>query len=98
MNRIPGMSRWLLGAVGGAAVLALAGCGGEVEQREACVDYVVCVQARDAALGYETDVVRFDIGGACWGGVQGADLCETACIQGLEFLREREPGLPGECS
>ena len=25
--------------------------------------------ARDEALGIETDVVRFDLGGECWGGV-----------------------------
>ena len=75
---------------------AAAGCG-DVQQRPACADYVACVQARDLQSGTSTNVDRFDVGGGCWGGDTGADLCETGCVQGLEFLRERQPDLPAEC-
>ena len=80
-----------------ALLLWCAGCG-EVEQTAACADYVRCLEARDAVLGTETDADRFDVGGACWGGAEGAHLCDTACSNGLAWLRDVEPDLPAECA
>jgi hypothetical protein len=76
----------------------LAGCGSGVPQRAACGDFVACVQARDMERGTTTNLTRFEPDGACWGGDEGADLCETACINGLEFLASSYVDLPEVCT
>ena len=59
---------------------------------------MACQQAIDAQLGQETDLLRFEADGECWGGIEaGAQLCDRSCVKGLEFLRERQPDLPEAC-
>lgn len=72
-----------------------AGCDG-VEQARSCQRYVACIRALDASLGRETDLERFDAGGACWGSEEGALLCERACTRGIEWY-STQPGAPAEC-
>lgn len=75
-----------------------AACGSPpVDQTSACAEWVECVAARDAALGTTTDYQRFDVGGACWGSQEGADLCTTSCEQGLTFLRDNYDDVPEGC-
>jgi|GEM_PF-1311929 len=81
----------LLGVVG------LEGCA-TVSQSEACKKYVACLSARDAKLGVSTDVKRFENGGACWGGPEGADLCTRACSSGLSWLQKSYTSLPSACN
>ena len=78
--------------------LFASGCSGPVEQRTACAEYVSCIAARDGLRGSTTNVHRFEADGDCWGSPEGADLCETSCVNGLAFLRDREQNLPEECS
>lgn len=70
----------------------------EVTQTPACASFVACAIARDAELGLETDVARFDAAGDCWGSPAGQQLCDEACDNGLTFLRERYSALPPECA
>ena len=77
-------------------VLVFAGCA-EVGPSDACVDYVACIRAQDDASGLVTDVARFEEGGACWGNPDGAGLCDRACDNGLEWMREEVADLPEEC-
>lgn len=79
-------------------LLLLLACATEVTQTAACAAFVSCAQARDAQLGLETDVARFDAAGDCWGSPAGQDLCNEACENGLAFLNERYAGLPTECA
>lgn len=92
------MSALVSRLIGLTLCLSAAGCNGPVEQRIACAEYVSCIEARDGLRGSTTNVRRFETDGGCWGSPEGADLCETACVNGLAFLREREQGLPEECS
>lgn len=80
-----------------AILLLLSGCG-PVVQTEACAAYVECLDARDAALGAETDALRFEPTGACWGSAEGATLCTNACERGLTWLRDSYDDLPAECA
>lgn len=75
----------------------IAACRIPVDQRAACAEYVTCIQARDALVGADTDLVRFQPDGECWDGALAADLCERACENGLTWLRERARSLPEEC-
>jgi hypothetical protein len=78
--------------------LLWSGCASEFGQSPTCATYVACLAARDAAQGTETDVVRFEEGGDCWGGKLGYELCDSACGNGLDFLRQREAAtLPEAC-
>lgn len=77
----------------------LIACAGDLSQTPACATFVACSLARDAQLGLETDVARFDAAGACWGGsAAGQQLCDEACDNGLVFLRERYADLPAACA
>lgn len=79
-------------------VAALLSACADTAQTQACQDYVACQQAIDAQLGQETDLLRFEAAGECWGGIEaGAQLCDRSCVKGLEFLRARQPDLPEEC-
>jgi hypothetical protein len=77
--------------------LLLVACGQRVVQTEACADWVACVQARDAAQGQSTNLERFEADGACWGGDEGAALCDRGCLAGLDWLRGEVDDLPTEC-
>lgn len=79
------------------AAALLSACA-DTAQTQACQDYVACQQAIDAQLSQETDLLRFEADGECWGGIEaGAQLCDRSCVKGLEFLRERQPDLPEAC-
>jgi hypothetical protein len=88
--------RWGLAAMCG---LGLWGCGREpLPQAESCRRFVECVRAQDAQRGMSTNLVRFEPGGGCWGGPEGAHLCEQSCTRGLEVLRRHNPALPATCT
>lgn len=78
-------------------LLLLLACA-EVTQTPACERYVACLDARDAARGTTTDMLRFEAAGDCWGTPAGADLCDRACANGLTWLLESETDLPEVCS
>lgn len=78
-------------------VAALVACREGVEQAPACARYTACIRALDEAAGRETDLDRFDPGGACWGSDAGATLCARACDRGLAFEQRRSPAPPLEC-
>lgn len=78
-------------------IILLLGCGGPVAQTEACAEYVSCIEARDAALGVSTNLDRFLEGGDCWGGEEGAALCDRACVNGLDWMRSAIDDLPEVC-
>ena len=78
-------------------VFLLVGCA-QVEQSASCAAYVSCVRAQDAAKGIETDLVRFEPGGDCWGNPDGAGLCDRACTNGMLWLQETFSDLPQECA
>ena len=69
-------------------------CAQPLEPTPACVSYVACQQARDSLLGINTDMVRFQTGGACWGNPEISDLCDRGCASGIAWLRTAEPSLP----
>lgn len=75
----------------------LAACRSEVEQRPACARYTACIRALDEAADRETDVDRFDPGGACWGSEDSATACERACTRGLAWEASRSAITPAEC-
>jgi len=79
----------------------LVACQASVEQAPACVRYTACIRALDElAEGpqpRETNLDRFDPGGACWGSETGALLCERACARGLRWETRRNPTPPPEC-
>ena len=79
------------------AASAWVGCGESVGQSGTCAAYVQCVEAMDARDGVDTDVDRFEVSGACWGSEEGATLCDRACTNGLDYIRQRDPQLPQEC-
>lgn len=81
--------RWL--------VLLLIGCA-QVEQSASCATYVSCVQAQDAIKGIETDVVRFEPGGACWINPDAGALCDRGCTNGMLWIQETGSDLPEECA
>lgn len=78
-------------------LLLLFACA-DVSQSPACATYVSCVEARDAARGSSTDLLRFQPDGECWGTPAGADLCDRACTNGLAWLQESETDLPEVCT
>lgn len=73
------------------------GCAEPLSPTPACVSYVSCLEARDATLGIQTDAVRFDVGGDCWGNDEIAALCDRACDNGLAWMRAQIDDLPGAC-
>lgn len=73
-----------------------AACGG-VEQAPACDRYTTCIRALDERMERETNLDRFDPGGACWGSEEGGTLCERACERGLLWEATRNPDPPAEC-
>lgn len=79
-------------ALASIVLLLLGGCLG-AEQTEACRAYVACVRALDARDGVVTDADRFEADGACWGGPTIAELCDHACVRGLDTLRAEVPAL-----
>ncbi len=81
----------------GAALALLTACGA-VEQSPECAAWTRCIQARDAQTGVPTDNARFEAGGACWGGAEGAELCTTACASGLDWMRRAYDDLPEACA
>lgn len=78
------------------AAALLAGCGGE-PQSPACRQFVACVRALDARDGRQTNTVRFEPQGGCWGGAAGAKLCTDACARGMTWVR-RDGNVPGACT
>jgi hypothetical protein len=78
-----------------AAAAASAGCLG-AEQTQACKEFVACVRELDARDGETTDAVRFEADGACWSGPTIAELCDRACVRGIEVLRADDPTLTCE--
>lgn len=89
--------RWWMAT--SAALGLLGGCEPEkLEQSAACAQYVACVAALDTSSGTETNLLRFEPEGACWGFSQaGFDLCDRACTDGLAFVQERYTAPPEEC-
>lgn len=81
--------------IGVVFVFGMFGCA-EGNQTDACRAYVDCIDARDAAAGIQTNVVRFESDGDCWGSEPGAKLCDTACTRGLDYLGSLD-GAPMEC-
>lgn len=77
--------------------LFFAACA-DVTQTDSCAAYVDCVQAMDDQLGTGTDLDRFEAGGVCWGNPEGAALCDRACGNGLEWMRDAYSDLPEECA
>lgn len=75
----------------------LAACRAEVEQAPACARYTACIRALDEAAGRETDLDRFDPGGACWGSETGATACARACTRGLAWEARRNTAPLAEC-
>lgn len=78
------------------ALTLIWGCA-EVEQSASCEEYVACIRAQDAVSGVETDLNRFEDDGDCWGNPEGAALCDRACTNGLEWMRDEVADLPEEC-
>lgn len=76
--------------------LGVAGCDAPT-QAESCQRYVACIRALDERDGKETNVDRFDPGGACWNGEEQAHVCDQSCERGLEWLSDRYDDLPAEC-
>lgn len=72
------------------------GCA-TVTQSEECKAYVDCLAARDGQLKIQTDTLRFKPEGACWGGPEGADLCNRACKNGMVWLKSAYQNLPAAC-
>ena len=77
--------------------LFVSGCA-EVQQTDSCAAYVECIQAVDAQSDSTTDLDRFEVGGVCWGNPEGAALCDRACSNGLEWMRDAYSDLPEECA
>ncbi len=89
----------MIARLSGLAILAgvFASCAGGVDQSSACASYVACIEARDDAMGIETNLERFRASGDCWGSEEGGELCTKSCERGLEFYAE-QAGAPGECA
>jgi len=77
-------------------LLLLVGCA-DVEPTDACIEYVSCIQAQDEVNGLQTDLVRFEAGGACWTNPDIAALCDRGCVNGMDWLQEAGENLPQEC-
>lgn len=77
--------------------LGCVACGGGIEPTPDCETYVACVRAHDAALGIETDLDRFESGGACWDNGEIATLCDDGCRNGLDWLRTAWDPAPEAC-
>ncbi len=84
------------GIAAAAALMGLAACG-PVDPSPECVAWSSCIAARDSQLGVETDNVRFEPGGGCWGSAEGAELCTNACESGLDWMRQAYDDLPDAC-
>lgn len=84
-------------ALGFLAALLLGACKPSGEQAAACEQYTACVRAQDQLDGVETNLDRFDPGGACWGSEEQSRVCERACTRGLAFERARRADAPPEC-
>ena len=78
-------------------LFSLIACDTAVDQTPACDEWVRCIDARDQQLGVTTDNDRFVIGGTCWDNPEIGDLCDKACIAGLEKMPEIYSDLPEEC-
>lgn len=91
--------RWMAMTAALSLLGLLGGCGEEkLEQSASCAQYVACVGAMDATSGTETDLLRFEPEGSCWGFSEaGFDLCDRACTKGLAFVQERYNTPPEEC-
>jgi len=80
------------------AVLLTSGCfGGAVDQTTECTQYVRCIEAVDTLAGQTSNLDRYEIGGACWGNSEIADLCTTSCTRALARIHELVPAPPTEC-
>ena len=77
--------------------LLAAACATEVEQAPVCEHYVECIRSLDELAGVETDLDRFDPGGACWGSEEQGKICIRACTRGLEWENERRTDAPEAC-
>jgi hypothetical protein len=88
----------LLGLV--AATLASGCWGPAVDPSPECAGYVRCIEAIDLAATppQETDLVRYQVGGACWGNHVLGDGCTTSCRRALDRIRPRQPAPPAECA
>ena len=78
-------------------LFTLSACDTSVEQTPACATWVSCIDARDAQLNVTTNNDRFLAGGPCWGNPEIGDLCDKACIAGMEQMQEMYDDLPEEC-
>lgn len=78
-------------------VLALLACAPEPEQPPVCEQYTACIRSLDALAGHETDLDRFDPGGACWNSEETAKACVHACTRGLEWEQSWRDPLPEAC-
>ncbi|MBX2802615.1 MAG: hypothetical protein KTR31_33355 [Myxococcales bacterium] len=78
-------------------VFLLVACDTSVDQSQACAEWVSCIDARDAQLGITTDNDRFQLGGDCWGNPEIGELCDKACIAGLDQMRTAYDDLPEAC-
>ena len=90
---------WMATAAALSLLGPFGGCGEDnLEQSASCAQYVACVAAMDATSGTETNLLRFEPEGSCWGFSQaGFDLCDRACTDGLAFVQERYTAPPEEC-
>jgi hypothetical protein len=79
-------------------LLFVSACESDTSQTESCVQYIQCMEARDALSGITTNVDRYLPEGSCWGGIEaGRDLCDRSCVAGLKFLQDRDPDAPEAC-
>lgn len=79
------------------AASLLGACNSPYEQAQSCEQYTACIRAQDELDGVETNLDRFDPGGACWGSEEQSKVCERACTRGLAFERARRADAPVEC-
>lgn len=78
-------------------VLGLVACDDGEAQAPVCEQYTACIRSLDELAGVETNLDRFDPGGACWNSEEGAKSCARACTRGLEWERARRVDAPDSC-
>jgi hypothetical protein len=83
--------------LGVAGVMGAAACEAP-QPTDACSRYTECVRALDEQRAQETNLDRFDPGGACWGHHEQARVCTAACEAGRALVFERWEDPPEECA
>lgn len=78
-------------------IVAIGACG-TVPQSDACADFVGCQRDRDVELGITTNMVRYELDGACWENKEIGALCTRSCTAGLAWMRRAYADLPASCA